>query len=880
MKTMTINGTFSLSPCNKSDIPANVKLPSKMTMKFPGDIHSTLLRNKCIPDPYYRKNELEVQWVGRTDWQAETTFSVDESFLKGRQFIELEDADTFVRVFVNKKEAGLCENFFRKWRFEITDYLKKGTNTLRLVFESAERHACEKAETLTHPAPCSVYDIYSPHRNLVRKTQCNAGWDWGICLMVCGVYKPIKLVQTATGFLDYVQTTTVPAPKGKNWQVNIKAIYTSLRTTKTRFSFAVSDTPAHRATSSQSFAATSASYEHTNTATSASGSTILSETSVDVQLVPGENIIETTLTVKNPEIWWPAGCSPADEDAIVKKGEPLFRENTIYTLTASAAGAKIKQNLAFRTLEAVSEKDEHGRSLYFKVNGKPVYAKGSNWIPCDALPERQTPQKYENLLSSLVAANQNCIRVWGGGRYEKDIFYDLCDRKGILIWHDFMFACSTYPADSEFLDNVRLEVRHQVRRLSHHPAIALWCGNNENLGAITWYEESRKNRDLYVVDYDRLNEGTVGDEVRKNDSSRLWWSSSPCSGDDDFADNWHSDGRGDMHYWSVWHEKKPFEAYYDITPRFVSEFGYQSLPSLSETKSFADPAKDFNITSPVFEFHQRSPGGNSIIFENFARYFRVPSKFADTLYLSQVQQALAIKTAVDYWRSLRPVCMGAIIWQLNDLWPVSSWSSIEYSGKWKLLHYASKQFFAPIGISLYKKNDSIKCFVINDTSLDVKASLTLSLIDFDGNVLRNEEFHDITAPANSSTRFFDEAIASVGFSADTFFVRAELTYGGTSVTQTLFCTQPKKCELEKPNIKYTVRQNKDGTYKITLKAEKPAFFVSLDAGEVPGVFSKNFLTLVPGTTEVVTFRAEKANKRLTENAFQKKLTVTSLRDIY
>ncbi|MBO4704513.1 MAG: glycoside hydrolase family 2 protein [Spirochaetaceae bacterium] len=852
MKTMTINGDFSLSPCNKSDIPNGISLPNKMTMKFPGDIHSTLLRNKCIPDPYYRKNELEVQWVGRTDWQAETSFSVDEKFLAGRQFIELEDADTFVRVFVNNKEAGLCENFFRKWRFEITDLLKKGTNTLRLVFESAERHACQKAETLSHPAPCSVYDIYSPHRNLVRKTQCNAGWDWGICLMVFGVYKPIKLIQTTTGFLDYVQTTTVPAPKGKDWQVNIKAIYTSLKTTKTRFSFAVSG---------------------------ASHDSVLSETSVDVQLVPGENKIETTLTVKNPEIWWPAGCSPADEKNIAKNGEPLFHENTIYTLTATAAGANIKQNLAFRTLEAASEKDEHGRSLYFKVNGKPVYAKGSNWIPCDALPERQTPQKYENLLSSLVAANQNCIRVWGGGRYEKDVFYDLCDKKGILIWHDFMFACSTYPADAEFLDNVRLEVRHQVRRLSHHPSIALWCGNNENLGAITWYEESRKNRDLYVVDYDRLNDGTVGDEVRKNDPSRRWWSSSPCSGDDDFADNWHSDGRGDMHYWSVWHEKKPFEAYYDITPRFVSEFGYQSLPSLSETRTFADEKTDFNITSPVFEFHQRSPGGNSIIFENFARYFRVPSTFRDMLYLSQVQQALAIKTAVDYWRSLRPICMGAIIWQLNDLWPVSSWSSIEYSGKWKLLHYASKQFFAPIGLSLFKKDDTIQCFAINDTDISVPATLKISYVDFEGKKLHEKSFETIELAGNSSTCLFNKKPDTAIFPFDSFFIYAELTYGNTSTTETLFCTQPKKCELAKPNITYSVKQDKDGSYKITLKTEKPAFFVSLDAGDVPGVFSKNFFMLLPGKAETVLFRAEDG-KKITLDALEKKLTVTSLRDIY
>ena len=456
----------------------------------------------------------------------------------------------------------------------------------------------------------------------------------------------------------------------------------------------------------------------------------------------------------------------------------------------------------------------------------------------------------------------------------------MCDRKGILIWHDCMFACSTYPADKEFLDNVRLEIRHQIRRLSHHPAIALWCGNNENLGAITWYEESRKNRDLYVVDYDRLNEQTVGDEVRKNDPSRLWWSSSPCSGDNDFADNWHSDGRGDMHYWSVWHEKKPFEAYYDITPRFVSEFGYQSLPSLSETRTFADEKTDFNITSPVFEFHQRSPGGNSIIFENFARYFRVPASFRYMLYLSQVQQALAIKTAVNYWRSLKPVCMGAIIWQLNDLWPVASWSSIEYSGKWKLLHYAAERFFAPISLSLFKKDDTIQCFAINDTDISVPASLQISYMDFEGKKLHENSFENIVLKENSSTCLFSKKPDPAIFPPDSFFIYAELSYGNTTFTDALFCTQPKKCEIEKADIKPTIHENKDGSFKITLSTGKPAFFVALDADNLPGTFSKNLLTLLPGKTETVLFRAAAEGKKVTLAELQKKLTVTSLRDIY
>ena len=369
--------------------------------------------------------------------------------------------------------------------------------------------------------------------------------------------------------------------------------------------------------------------------------------------------------------------------------------------------------------------------MYFENNGRKLFSKGSNWIPCDSLPSRMTKERYEDLINSAVEANMNTLRVWGGGIYENDIFYDLCNKLGIIVWQDFMFACSLYPATDDFLNDVQEEVNYQVSRLQNHPCIAIWCGNNENYGALNWFKESNENRDRYLVDYDRLYQGTIGKTVKKLDSQRIFWPSSPCAGPDDFADNWHADNMGDMHYWSVWHERKSFDAYLQIKPRFVSEFGYESFPSIDCIKSFAEE-KDFNFTSPVMEYHQRSPSGNSIMLENFSRYFRFPQGFENMIYLSQVQQAVAIKTAVDWWRSLKPHCMGAIIWQLNDVWPCPSWSSIEYSGKWKLLQYVTKEFFESVYMPAFVKDNELNVVINNDTTQKLKGQIKVDFLRFDG----------------------------------------------------------------------------------------------------------------------------------------------------
>ena len=851
MNELSLAGKWDLKP-EGNIYNIDMGLNYSPSVNFPGDIQTAILEANPGFDPYYRDNELKFQVPGQTYWTCTRTINVPKKMLKDHQFIEFDGIDTFADIFVNDICVGHTENFFRLWRFDITGFLHEGENTIQIKFTPSEAVALEEAKKLSYPIPCSIYDITSPNRNLVRKTQCHAGWDWGPCIMAMGVYNSLKIIQTKTGFIDYIQTRTTPISENQ-WQVEVTTHIYGLSDCLIPVSVCIKGEGIEPAI-----------------------------TGTPVRISVGENVVKHTLTVNNPELWWPAGCRPEDDDSILNTGKPTFNPNTLYDITVTAGEISKTQKLGFRTLKVIAKEDEHGKSLYFKVNGRSIFSKGSNWIPCDALPSRQTPEKYQYLLDSLVKANQNTVRVWGGGFYEKDIFYYLCDLYGILIWQDCMFACSTYPATKEFLENVRYEIRHQVKRLSHHPSLAIWCGNNENLGAITWYEESKNNRDRYLLDYDHLNEGVVGDEVQKNDPDRAWWPSSPSAGPNDFSDNWHADGRGDMHYWSVWHEKKPFEAYYSIKPRFVSEFGYQSLPAFSEIKTFTEP-KDLNITSPIMEFHQRSPGGNAIIFENFSRYFRVPITFPAMVYLSQVQQAIAIQTAVQYWRSLRPICMGATVWQINDVWPIASWSSIDYSGKWKLLHYNEKKFFAPVFLSAFVKDNIFQAHVLNDTRKEIPVKVTISTLDFNGNKVKDDVVISQQVSGDSSTKVYELPLEKP---VSDSFIYATLEYGNCKIDAAVFTSFQKKCDIENPEISYEIEEipETNGSFKVTLTSKKPAFYVSLDQQGLSGLFSDNMLTLLPNEPKTVIFTpssyGNKKTKTVKLGTFKKNLIITSLYESY
>jgi len=829
MNTLSLSGNYELTGAGK-----------KCTAVIPGDFHSALLNAGIIPDPYYGKNEADVQWVGQTDWTIRRSFQFKKEDPL-RTYLVLTSADTFFTVWINGKKAGSGDNMFRRWRFDVTKILCDGTNTLEIKFDSPVKKAEAEAKKLPYPIPFTVYPVSAPHCNLIRKTQCHGGWDWGPCLMVSGIYGDIRLESVADGYIDSV--TVRYQQDGTDWKAFVKADFYSLVNGAETFSFCIAD-GGHTAASA-------------------------SET---CSLEKGINQITAVLTVKNPELW-------RTSEELAEQGK---KENKLYTLSVSSGNGEYTavRNIAFRTIKV----DTKNGALCFMVNGRSLFAKGADWIPSDALPLRQTEEKIAGLLDSAVQAHMNMIRVWGGGQFESDCFYDLCDRYGLLIWHDCMFACAMYPATDAFLENVEAELAYQIPRLQTHPGIALWCGNNENIGALSWFPESRANRDRYIVDYDRLFHGVVEKAVAAYDPDRMWWPSSPCAGTgkDTFADNWHSDESGDMHFWSVWHEKKSFSEYLTVRPRFVSEFGYEAFPSVEEIQTYAGPDQ-MNLTSPVMEYHQRSAGGNSIILENFSRYFRFPEGFGNMVYLSQVQQALAIKTAVSYWRSLRPRCSGAVYWQLNDVWPDASWSSIEYSGKWKLLHYAVKDAFAPVALAVYEKDKVYRLFVMNDTSKSLDSVVKLHCTGFDGKPLRNTETIRTSVAADSSVQVREFTAAELPVPLSGFFMYAELTASSKDgkkyeADDTFFPALYKHCAPAECNVTVDTAAGTPGVCTVTLTSDVPAFFVSLDTPGLPGTFSRNLFTVLPEKPVTVSFTAKKGDAA--PDALKKVLTVTTLRDTY
>ena len=534
------------------------------------------------------------------------------------------------------------------------------------------------------------------------------------------------------------------------------------------------------------------------------------------------SVVTNRIEIANPPLWWPNG-----------QGERKF-----YTYSVTVDGQRYEKRIGLRKVEVVTE----GGALCFKVNNRPIFMKGANWIPCSAFDAAQTPERYRDLLESAAAANMNMIRLWGGGQYEKDVFYDLCDELGLLIWHDQMFACAVYPVEhADFVSLIERECAHQIRRLRDHASIALWCGGNECKTPVAVQRAA----------------------VSKYDPQRLFWPSSPCGGTNDTSGTtFGSDTSGDLHNWQVWHSGKPMSEYYKSRPRFCSEFGFQSFSSKDVARTFCAP-DDIRSGHPDFEWHQKNTGGNDRIRNTFARYFHRPKDADAMLYLSQVQQSLAIKTAVEGWRTQRPHCMGALYWQLNDNWPVASWSSLEYGGKWKHLHHQARRFYAPVAVvGAPGAGDAAAVWALNDTAEDVEANVIVERWTFDGRIVESRE-RRLTVPALGTAKAMEMAADKGTF----LFLRLEAN-GRRFENEWLFAS-PRECPLADARIEAKVRG-----CEVTLTTDRPAFYVWLNADGVAGEFSDNSFTLVPGRPKTVRFAAKGACT--TEN-LRARLTVTDLK---
>ena len=829
---LDLAGEWTLTQADKPSVTCPAAVP--------GGIYTALYDAKLIPDPYFAQNEKLTQWPGRTDWIFARTFVLPTGFVAAKAVtLRLEDVDCFATVKINGHDVGKTSNRFQRHDFDVKPFLKVGENRIEALFESTER--ISYAESNKYGRAYNIANATVRQINLVRTVQCHGGWDWGITQMDTGFMGAVKLIAADTARIDYVYATQDFA---KDW--SSVAVTTTVE----------AESPA-------------------------GGETELSVTLGDVaktarvMLKPGANKVSLTLDVKNPKLWWPVG----------------YGEQPLYPLAVRLGDAALSKKIGLRKAEVYNEEDaepdpatgKKGRPMVVAVNGRRIFCKGADWIPCDAFENRQTPERYRDLLDSAIAANMNMLRVWGGGQFEHPEFYELCDEKGMLLWHDFMFSCATYPGDERFMAGVRKEIAHQLRNLRNHASIALWCGDNECIGATGWFGGSKQVRDENIqLCVRRAKE--LEALCAAYDPTRCFWPSSPCLGPGNYGDGWKDDSSGDMHFWQVWFGDKPFSHYFSVRPRFCSEFGFQSYPTKEEALTFVTPDQ-LNPTAPDFSYHQKSPNGNKFIMQMILRNFRFPEGVDAVLYLSQVQQAMAIRTAVEAWRHLQPRCMGIIYWQLNNNWPVASWSSLDYSGKWKQLHYNMKRAYAPVAISAAPKwgdPGTIEVWAVNDRDAAFEGTAALDLWSFDGVCKPFAAY-----PAKIAPR---AALKVATFPLDAFgdrvartasFLRLRLDGHAGEVADhasnewmfDLFMNS----NLAKTDLRTTFAE-KDGRFLVTLAGDKPAFFVWANVWRTRGEFDDNSLTLYPGEQRTIAFTPKSPG--LTLDAFRKSFSVTHLRETY
>jgi beta-mannosidase len=787
-----------------------------LTGQVPGVVHHELIKKKLVEDPYFADNESKQQWVGGSTWEYSRSFNLSRAQARKRSVVlNCEGLDTLADIFINGKKIASTDNMFLRHRFDVKRAVRPGKNEIRIIFRPAQPEMDRRAKKwFLDLKRDGALPWHPKNRMFLRKSQCHSGWDWGPCFLTQGIYKDIFIECKNGAAIQYVSNTQ--AHSRNRVLVKPKVILDAAAASTALIEFSMGSVKTVR----------------------------------KVHLTKGENVVTAALVVKNPELWWPNGYGK--------------QELTALRVAVKSEGEtdSLVQQIGLRDLKLVTEKDKAGETFYFKVNGVAVFCKGSNWIPSDIFDSRLTDEQLEWELSSAAQAHHNMIRVWGGGLYERDSFYALCDKLGILVWQDFMFACALYPTNDAFLKSVEAEVRHQVRRLQHHPAIALWCGNNENEQCLQWQtRDDSKAITTHVAQYDRLYLKTIYPVVKAEDPGRRFWPSSPSNGIDRYGEP-NDQHWGDTHYWRVWHGECDFTEYQKVKPRFNSEFGFQSFSSPETMETVTSP-ENRNICSPVFEYHQRSGVGNQKILNHISRLFRVPTTYDGMLYVSQALQAHSIKTAVEHWRRIKPHNMGTLYWQLNDIWPVASWSSLEFDGRWKMLHYASRKFFAPLLVSSLENKGNVEIWATSDINETLSGILTVRLMDFDGKIFSSTR-KKIALPKLGSRKVFSLPLKKLAAGeeekADRFLHFTLETNGGKSENHHFFLPF-KKLRLHKPVIRLKLRQRKNGLFAVTLTSSTLAPFVWIRTGKTMGVFSDNGMPLLPKKQAILLFRPRRPVKK-------------------
>lgn len=787
----------------------------------PGSVHTDLFAAGRIEDPFYRLNEHDLQWIDKKNWVYRCSFMVP-GHIADMEGLELHFSglDTYADVSLNGEIILNADNMFREWSVNCSGLLRKGANMLEITLRSPIMEGLKKHDALDYTIPVSDNDLAAIGKVegekkvsiFTRKAGYHFGWDWGPRLVTSGIWKPVTLKAWNRALIRDVQISQDELTTGRaslTAGIELEAVDLEKGSLEVR---------------------------------------------VNGEKVAARNISENLIThhvdipfeILDPKLWWPNGSG----DQHLYSVEVVLKEGTSEVQTEEI-------RIGLRTVELSMKPDEIGASFTFVVNGRPIFMKGANYIPQDVFLDRVTTEQYAHILQSAADANMNMIRVWGGGIYEKDIFYDLCDEKGLLVWQDFMFACSMYPGDSLFLDNVRQEAIDNVKRLRNHPSIALWCGNNENLSAwLRWgwrerviREQGQETADLLWKAYEDVFHRILPEVVAEYDGSRCYWSSSPSKAMGVPEELTH----GDVHYWGVWWGKEPFETFRQNTGRFMSEYGFQSFPEMKTIEQYALP-EDYDIRSEVMKSHQRSSIGNETIELYMLRDYREPVDFESFIYVGQVLQGEGIKKAIQLHRSRMPVCMGSLYWQLDDCWPVASWSGMDYYGRWKALQYKVKDAFKHVILAPDLLDGTISVSVVSDLPDPIKATMHYRLLEFDGSILKKGE-KEVTVAANSVAEIasFNISELPVRGNENGRVMDIILQTGEEILDQELvYFVPPKALELEKPEI--GVESNRKGeAFEILLTTNRLAKNVYLQCENMEGFFSDNYFDMLPGKDYLVMF---------------------------
>jgi len=808
-----LSGLCLLSSCSNDnqniEVPLNIgwKLHlengKSITATVPGLVHTDLLNANLIPDPFYGFNEDSLQWIGNRQWVYTLDFEADWSAMQ-HQHLQLvfEGLDTYAQVKLNGQEILFADNMFRTWELNVKNKIRHGTNTLEIRFFPPDSISLAKATSHSITLP--------EHRAFTRKAPFQAGWDWGPVYHTMGIWKPVKLVAWNHAKLN-----------------NAAVLTRSADTLQAQLELAAS--------------IESTSQGHGTLTLKKNGTTLLRQ---QIELSIGINQLRLPFVLQNPILWWPNGA-----------GSQNLSHFELEFVDASGQVHRKSMVTGIRMAELVRETDSLGQGFAFRINGRKIFALGANYIPEDHFVTRISREKTRQLLSDAKAVGMNMIRVWGGGIYPSDDFYEICDSLGLMVWQDFMFACTMYPWDSGFLENVRTEAEHQVQRMRAHPSLVLWCGNNEvSEGFHNWGWQKSLNwspADSAAVwqGYLALFEDLLPDLISTYDPYTPYWPSSPSLG-------WgraESLKRGDVHYWGVWWGEEPFEVYRQKVGRFHSEYGFQAMPAIESAKQFL-PDNELFIGSSGFEAHQKHPRGTRLINNYMSRDFPVPTLPDDYIYMSQLTQAYGIGMAIEAHRINQPLTMGTLYWQLNDSWPVTSWSSIDFYGRWKALHYRLRQLYSPTALFFKSDTANIALYLVHNGSSDLKGNLQISIMNTAGRLLETLQ-KEVRIPSGTSANSLSipKKLLFENHPPSDLVIRALLMQDGHILAENIhLLVRPKELNL----IELPIRIEKitEG-HSIQLRLRSDAFHygVQLSCNDGSGRFSDNFFHLMPGEEKTVYF---------------------------